>query len=173
MIHTREAKTPAAQHFLWQLENNWLINRDFYDLMPENKFDYRMVDNTTKKSDSPRDHLAHQITVIYDYANGIRQGTITFHDNTHYDQLKKYKKMTKADLIHEYDQAMQTIVDLLAEEDIDNKQIKVSWYDKPILALSALSGLNAHEILHTGINLTLMDVFNMKRYKSLIGMWGE
>lgn len=50
-----------AKRFLLQFFGDRAINREFYEKVPEDKFDFRIVNTPKRKSDSPRESLAHQI----------------------------------------------------------------------------------------------------------------
>ncbi len=44
---------PEAKRFLGQFFRNRAVNREFYKRVPDDKFDFRMVDTNARKSDSP------------------------------------------------------------------------------------------------------------------------
>lgn len=54
-MNFEEVSSPEAKAFLTQFFLDRAINREFYEKVPEDKFDYRMVDRPERKSDSPRD----------------------------------------------------------------------------------------------------------------------
>ena len=54
------------------------VNREFYEKVSEELFDYRMVDTAERKSDSPRESLAHQIRVQREYMRAIQAGKLEF-----------------------------------------------------------------------------------------------
>lgn len=63
-----------ARVFLEQFMNDRAINREFYQRVPEDKLDYRMVDTPERRSDSPRESLAHQVYVTRSTFMGHGQG---------------------------------------------------------------------------------------------------
>lgn len=54
------------------------INKKYFSSVPEDKYDYRMVNTPEKKSDSPRESLAHHINVESTYILGIETGILKF-----------------------------------------------------------------------------------------------
>ena len=54
------------------------VNREFYERVPEDRFDYRMVDTPSRKSDTPRESLAHQIRVQREYLRAMQTGKLEF-----------------------------------------------------------------------------------------------
>jgi len=69
---------PQAKAFIEQFLRDREINREFYKRVPEDKFDFRMVNTPQRKSDSPRESLAHQIDTTRDYINGVKTGVLQF-----------------------------------------------------------------------------------------------
>ena len=105
-----------------------------------------MVDSPQRKSDSPRESLAHQIGVQNDYLNGVITGTLAF--NSGDDKL--LKSLTKAELLEKLQEVDRKLIDLLSEPDIGKRKVKVPWIEAPIPAITSLWALDSHEILHTG-----------------------
>lgn len=161
---------PEARSFVKQFLRNRQINREFYRLVPEDKFDFRMVNTMHRKSDSPRESLIHQIDVTRDYINGVKTGILKF--NIKYKDINKLLKLSKSELLSELEKGEQDLIKVLSDGEIGNTKVKVPWMVKLISAVSSLWGLNSHEILHTGWNLALMDHLNIKRFPSLREMWG-
>lgn len=159
-----------AKRFIEQFFRDRAINREFYEKVPTEKFDFRMVDTPERKSDSPRESLAHQIDTERDYINGVRTGELKF--GVAYDDLKDPSTQNKVQLLQKLQEADQELIEILSDPDISNKKIKVPWSNAPIPAVSTLWALDSHEILHTGWNLAVMDHLNIERFPALKEMWG-
>jgi uncharacterized damage-inducible protein DinB len=101
---------PKARDFLSTFFANREINREFYQRVPEDKFDFRMVDTPEKKSDSPRESLAHQINVQRTYMLAVEKGELKFKDYYNQDLVSK----SKNDLLTEFEKADQELIDLLS-----------------------------------------------------------
>lgn len=168
MIDFSRVKDPKTKDFLQSFFAHREINREFYQRVPEDKFDFRMVDTAKRKSDSPRESLAHQINVQRIYMKAIEIGELRFGD--YYNQ--KLKAKSKNELLQELEKADKELVDLLAKEENLKKKIIVPWNKKGVSAVEMLWGLQEHEILHTGWNLAIMDHLNIKRFSALKKMWG-
>jgi len=159
-----------AKRFLNTFFASRNINKEFYKRVPEDKFDFRMVDTPERKSDSPRESLAHQIDTTRDYIKGVKNGVLTF--GIKYEDLPKPIMLTKDQLLSKLEEAEKELIDLLSDRATFDKKVKVSWSQEPIPALASLWGLDSHEILHTGWNLALMDHLNIVRFPALKQMWG-
>lgn len=146
------------------------INRDFYSLVPEKDLDFRMVDNPLRKSDSPRESMAHHIGVTRDYIQGIKVGNIAFGNK--YDDLVDYEKLSKEELIKKLDETVTELFNMLCDPGISRRKIKVPWNEDGISVLEVLRALDSHEVLHTGWNLAIMDHLNIERFPKLKAMWG-
>ncbi len=139
-------------NFLDAFLQNRVINREFYEKVPEEKFDFRM----TPHSDTPRESLIHQIDTERDYINGIKTGVLKFRQD--YPDLKEANKWTKNLLLTKLKETDKELQQLLADSNFHFPP----W----------LWGLNNHEILHTGWNLALMDHLEISRFPRLKKMWG-
>jgi hypothetical protein len=147
------------------------VNREFYERVPEVQFDYRMVDTPSRKSDSPRESLAHQIRVELEYILGIKNGKLEF--GILHDAEARLRSLSKAALLDELKTADDELTRLLGDSNIAIRQIEVPWSSDKQSILSLLEALHSHEILHTGWNLAIMDHLNMERYPALKELWGE
>lgn len=161
---------PEAKRFLIQFFRDRAINREFYEHISEDKFDYRMVDTPERKSDSPRESLAHQIDVERDYINGIRTGILKF--GIEYADLSRPITLNKIQLLKILETGDEELVKLLGDPNIGDKKVNVPWSKSPISAITTLWALDNHEILHTGWNLAVMDHLNIVRFPNLKQMWG-
>lgn len=161
---------PEAKRFINAFFADREINCEFYKRVPEDKFDYRMVDTKERKSDSPRESLVHQIDTQRDYVNAIKTGKLEF--GVKYDDLKNPQKLSKQELLKKLEKEDQRLVSLLENEGNCKKLVKVPWSQTPIPVVSMLWALDSHEILHTGWNLALMDHLNIERFPALKRMWG-
>lgn len=161
---------PEAKAFIEAFFRNGEISFEFYKRVPEDKFDYRMVNNKERKSDSPRESLAHQIDTQRDYINAIETGELKFRID--YEDLKEPQKLSKGELLEKLEKEDQRLVSLLKKEENCKKLIKIPWSKNPIPAIAMLWSLNTHEVLYTGWNLALMDHLNIDRFPALKQMWG-
>jgi len=145
------------------------INRIYYQLVPEEQYDYRMVDTLTRKSDSPRESLNHHIGITRDYIEGINTGLIQF--NLQYEDLRE-KTLSKEVLLNKFQETETTILQLLFEKDMTKIYIKAPWRPEKSPAIEVLWGLNSHEIFHTGWNVAVMDHLDIPRFPELKAIWG-
>lgn len=170
MIDISRITDTQAKSFIEQFIKDREINKEFYRRVPEDEFDFRMVDTSERKSDSPRESLAHQIDTTRDYINGVKTGVLKF--GVEYDDLVELQELTKDELLTKLEESEKELVEILSDPEINKKQVRVPWSKKPIPAVSSLWGLDSHEILHQGWNLAIMDHLNIERFPALRGMWG-
>jgi len=168
MIDTLKITNPEAKRFISSFFANRAISREYYELVPDESFDFRMVNNSELKSDSPRESLGHQIGVQQDYINGVITGVLKFETGDD----KNLNNLSKSDLLEKLKEVDEKLVKILSDENIGNKKVKTPWSKNPISAVSSLWGLDSHEVLHTGWNLAVMDHLNIKRFDSLKNIWG-
>lgn len=161
---------PEAKRFLQQFLGDRAINREFYERVSEDKLDFRMVDTPSRKSDSPRESIAHQIDTERDYINGVKSGVLKF--GVKYDDLSNLQNLTKNQLLNMLQHEDEELIKLLSDSTISEKMVKPPWSESPIPAVSCLWALDSHEILHTGWNLAIMDHLNIERFQALKEMWG-
>lgn len=161
---------PQAKAFIEQFLKDREINREFYKRVPEDKFDFRMVDTPKRKSDSPRESLVHQVDTTRDYINGVKTGILQF--GIKYDDLAEPQKLSKEDLLAKLEESERELIEILCDPEIGKKKVKVPWSNEPIPAISSLWALDSHEILHQGWNLAIMDHLNIERFSALKRMWG-
>lgn len=144
------------------------IIRDFFALLPDEHFDYRMVDTPNRKSDTPRESLAHILQVQLVFFNGAKTGTLEFKPMG----VAHYWQMTKQELLTEMEQIDKEMYATLTAESFDSDQvIDVPWGEMNVTDL--LLFLRDHDILHIGWNLALMDHLDLPRYESLSMYWGS
>lgn len=168
IFDTSQITDPEAKRFAISFLQDRAINREYYERVPEDKFDFRMVDTPSRKADSPRESLGHQIGVQHDYMNGITSGTLSFESGDD----KQLKKLSKNELLKKLQEADEKLIKILSNSEIGNKKVKVPWSDTPIPAIASLWALDSHEILHTGWNLAVMDHLNIERFDNLKRVWG-
>lgn len=170
MTDISKVKNPDARRFLNQFLVNRAINREYYTLVPEDKFDFRMVDTPTRKSDTPRESLIHQIATQRNYIQGLQSGMIDFEKL--YNDLMDTPPISKAKLLELLQKEDENLVAVLSDPNIRTIMVKVPWSIKPIKALFVIWGLDAHETLHIGWNLALMDHLGIERFQNLKDVWG-
>lgn len=165
--------TPEAKAFLDQFSRDRAVNKKYYHLVPEKQFDYRMVQTSKRKSDSPRESLIHQIYVTRNYIYSVQVGKQVWNNERLRllvpSQIKTYKK---DQLIAELEKTEQELKDLLSEEGFVKKRVRVVWAPEPVAAITSLWGLNSHEVLHQGWNLAVMDHLDIERFSEIRAMWG-
>lgn len=161
---------PQVKMFLEQFFRDRAINREFYEKVPEEKFDYRMVDTPQKKSDSPRESIAHQIMVQTEYMKAVETGQLIFGQQA--KNAQQLKTLSKQQLLEKMDALDQQLIKMLSKEELCIKKLKVPWSNNPIPAVTMLWSLDSHEILHTGWILALMDHLSIERFPALKAMWG-
>lgn len=163
----------STQIFLDKFLANRKINVEFYKRVPEDKLDFRMIDTPQRKSDSIRESIVHQIYVTRNYIYAVKTGKMEWSDQI-YEQLMdpKINEYSRDQLLEELNKTELELKELSNDPEIDHKQVIVNWSEKPVLAVTALYGLNDHEILHQGWNLAVMDYLNIERFPELKEMWG-
>lgn len=144
------------------------VNRKYFNLVPEEKYDFRMVDTVDRKSDSPRESLAHHINVENTYILGIETGNLKFGSAYNKELLTK----SKEELLKLWEEVDNRLVTLLSNEENVNRIVAVPWNKNGDRAIDMLWSLNSHEILHTGWNLAVMDHLNIERFPELKQIWG-
>ena len=146
------------------------VNREFYERVAEDKFDFRMVETKSRRSDSPRESLAHQIRVQREYMRGIETGRLEF------GALKavevELRELPKLELLALLDQAGKELEQMVCDPGIEEKRIEAPWSDIPLTARELIGFLQMHEVLHTGWNLAVMDHLEMERFPALRELWG-
>lgn len=141
---------------------------DFYAGLTEEQFDCRLVDTPERRSDSPRESLAHILYVQLVYFEGVRTGKLEFRSLG----VEHYRQMTKAQLMAELERIDGELYAYLTAETFDSeRQVEVFWGGK-MNAVDVLFFLRDHDILHIGWNLAYMDYLNVPRFESLIQYWG-
>lgn len=148
------------------------INREYFMLVPEDKFDTHLVSDKKVQSDSPRKNIKHQIDTTRDYICGIKTGLLKFRRDEEYVDLQNPELLSKQELIDKLDESTIAVIITLQNPDIESITVTVPWSKVPILALQMIWGLNNHEILHTGWNLAYMDFLHIPRFFKLKAMWG-
>jgi hypothetical protein len=165
--------SPEARNFWWRFALHREVNREFYRRVPAEKLDYRMVDTKTRRSDSPRESLLHQLYVVRNYVYSVKTGEMRWGpEREALLMVPALATWDKKRLLAEMERTERELVELLLLPDIDERIVRVPWREEPLPALRLLEGLNDHEILHTGWNLALMDHLQMERYPALSRLWG-
>ena len=137
------------------------ILADFYTLLPEESYDYRMVDG----ADTPRESLLHILATHYQYLDGIRTGRLTF------SEVDAPSDLAKAALLTELDRIEEETWDYLSSAGFDPEAtVEAPWGE--MRAADATFLLRDHDILHVGWNLALMNHLDMERFPSLKAYWG-
>ncbi len=146
------------------------VNREFYERVPEDKFDFRMVESKSRRSDSPRESLAHQIRVQREYMRGIESGRLEL--GALIDMEVELHTLPKHELLALLDQAGRELEQLVCDPGMEQRRIEAPWSDIPLTAGEVIGFLQMHEVLHTGWNLAVMDHLEMERFPALRELWG-
>lgn len=158
---------PRARLFLDQHLQQRRILADFYALLPEEHYDYRLVDRPDRRADSPRESLAHILHVHGVYVRAARTGVLAFDDAGE----RRCPDDSKRALLEELDRLGEELVELLCDPGFDlDAPVEAPWGHES--ALSALYLIRDHDILHVGWNLAVMDHLGMERFPSLREYWG-
>jgi len=141
---------------------------DFFNLLLEDQYDFCMVQTAKRKSDTPRDSLAHIIYVQRVYLNGVKTGTLEFKsmDTEHFSTLPKVS------LLAEVECCDIEIYSYLTSDNFDSSRSVVVPWGGSMNAVDLLFFLRDHDILHIGWNLAMMDLLDVPRYASLSQYWG-
>jgi hypothetical protein len=141
---------------------------DFFNLLPEEQYDHRLVDMPERKGDTPRESLAHIIYVQWVYLNGVRTGKLEFKSMG----TEHFNTLPRDTLLAEWERCDIELYTFLTTETFDhNTMVGVPW-GGAMNAIDLLFFLRDHDILHIGWNLAYMDFCNMPRFPSLIQYWG-
>ena len=127
--------TDKAKDFLDRYTLNFRINRKFFELVPENKYDFRI----TPKSDSVKESIIHLIC-ISDYILGVEVGKLQFKDR----DKQEFAKISKQDLLDSPDREFETLKKVISDPKIDSKKVEAPWGE--VYAVDSLDGLSNHEI---------------------------
>jgi uncharacterized damage-inducible protein DinB len=167
-IDIASIKNPQIRVFyaLWWPQHQILV--DFTGYLAEEQLDYRMVDSSSRKADTPRESLAHLLYVQLVYLNAVKTGKLEFKDMG----VEHYKALSKEQLLVEWESIDQQMFTYLTADTFDSQwQVQVPW-GSTMKAVDLLFFLRDHDILHIGWNLAVMDHLNMPRFESLIQYWG-
>ncbi len=141
---------------------------DFFSRLTEEQFDYRMVDTPERKSDTPRESLAHILYVQLVYWDSVKTGTLEFKSMG----VEHYWRMTKGQLLAEMERIDEEMFAYLTADTFDSSGRVAVFWGGDLNAVDVLYFLRDHAILHIGWNLALMDHLNVPRFDSLIQYWG-
>ncbi len=141
---------------------------DFFTRLDETHYDTRLVDTPGRKSDSPRESLAHILYVQLVYLNGLKTGKLEYKSMG----TEHFNRSSKTQLLAEMDRIDQDLADTLTADTFDSSASMEVFWGGQMNVLDVLFFLRDHDILHIGWNLTYMDMFDMPRYDSLIHYWG-
>jgi uncharacterized damage-inducible protein DinB len=168
-----ELQSERARRFLAAFKRHRRVNREFYERLRPGQLDYRMVETSMQRSDSPRESLVHQLYVTRNYAYSAKHGVMLWGaEREALLYIPAWQSFDKQRLLSEMERIEGELVEVLCEPDIDTRRVRVPWSSEPMLALDMLRGLIDHEVLHTGWNLALMDHLGMDRYLALRDAWG-
>ena len=144
------------------------ILHDFYKRLPEDQFDYRLIDIPERRADSPGESLVHLLEYRLLILNALKIGRLVFGSIG----IERYQHMTKEELLAVWSQIEQDLFDYLNTDDFEGDvQVTMPWGGE-MSRIETLYLIRDHDILHVGWNLALMDVLKMERFPSLMDYWG-
>jgi uncharacterized damage-inducible protein DinB len=161
-------KNPQVRQFYALYWPQHQIICDFYTRLADEQFDTCLADSPGKKSDTPRQSLAHILYVQLVYLNAAQTGVLEFKSMG----TEQYARMTKDQLLAELERVDQEIYSHLTAEAFDSSRLVTVPWGGQMNVVDLLFFLRDHDILHIGWNLALMDAVNMPRFESLIMYWG-
>ena len=161
-------KNPQVRQFYALYWPQRRIVCDFYTRLTDTQFDYRMADTLERKSDTPRESLAHILYVQLVYLTGVKTGKLEFKSMG----VEHYQHISKDQLLAEMERIDADMFATLTAETFDShSRVQVFWGGE-MNAVDVLYFLRDHDILHIGWSLALMDHLNIPRFESLIQYWG-
>jgi uncharacterized damage-inducible protein DinB len=141
---------------------------EFFRLVPEAQYDFRMVDAPGRRSDSVRESLAHMIYVTRVYFRAARTGELAFTSAG----TVGYETLPRERLLAEWERTDAEMYAFLTDPGFDSaRPVAVPWGGE-MNVIDLLFFLRDHDILHIGWNLALMDHLDVPRYASLVAYWG-
>lgn len=164
-------KDPLHRAFLDQFFTDRQINLEFYRLVPETSYDYRMVKKKAFLADSVREGAARQIDISWKYILAIQTGALKL-DGLSHQKYAKPVQLTKEELLAELSETRNKVFEQIVNGNISGKLIKVPGSDEPIGVIDTLWGLDAHETFYHGWNLSLMHHLGIEKFPQLKAMWG-
>ena len=160
-IDAAAAQSPEIRSFYYIYLPQRRIIADFYTLLPEESYDYRMVDG----ADTPRESLVHILQTHLQYLDGVTSGTLDF------AAVAPPSDQSKEGLLREMDRVEERTWDFLSHANFDpDAPVEAPW--GTMRAGDAVFLTRDHDILHVGWNLALMDHLVMERFPSLKQHWG-
>lgn len=165
---TINTSNPTVQAFFDAYIPQRNIIREFYEKLPEDKYDFSMVKDPNRKSDTPRQSLAHILEYRLLVFDGVKTGKFEFKSMG----VEHYYSASKQELLEEWDKIERQFVDFCCATNFDaQKEIEMPW-GGTLSAAGTLYLIRDHEILHVGWNLAFMDLLGIDRFQSLIDAWG-
>lgn len=167
MIDANAIQNPEVRNYYFIALPLRQIIRDFYALLPEEHYEARLVDQPTRKSDSPRESLIHILKTELAYFKAIQTGTLDFET----PDASAYRAMAPAALLTELDTLDEAVFNYVADSKFNSEAtVTVPW--GTLRAVDVLYLIRDHDLLHIGWNLAIMDHVGMERFPSLKAYWG-
>lgn len=142
------------------------IVRGCFERIPEDSFDFRLVDTPERRSDSPRESLVHVIATQRVYLDAMQRGRLEFGGADH-----GLANLGREESIVELDATDAQLVALLASADFHaDAPVSAPWGQ--MRAIDMVFSMRDHEILHVGWNLAIMDSLGIERFDELQRFWG-
>ena len=111
--------TDKAKSFINSYTLNFRINRKFFELVPEGKYDFRI----TPKSDSVKESIIHLICVMRDYICGVETGKLEFKNR----DKQEFVQMSKKELLSVLDKEFEILKKEVSDPKIDSKKVEAPW----------------------------------------------
>ena len=167
MLDAASVPDGQARTFLQLYAPHRDMLRDFYEQLPEERYDFRLTDGPALRSDSPRESLAHVLETRLIYLNAVRSGTLNFAP----PDIEPLRQASKTVLLAAWDRIEADMLAMFNSPHFDaDKVVVCPWGDWT--AAQTLYLIRDHEILHVGWNLALMDALGLPRFQSLREYWG-
>jgi hypothetical protein len=128
-----------------------------------------MKESDSRKTDTPRESLAHILHFQLINLNGMKAGKLVYESQN----VDHYWKISRKELIAEMERIDGELFEYLTDEDFNKDTPIITPWGGEWSCLDILSSLRDHDILHIGWNLALMDFLDMPRFASLAAYWGE
>ena len=167
-VDIRSIADPQVRQFYALYWPQRQILYDFYARLTEDQFDFQMVATPDRKSDTPRQSLAHILYVQLVYLNGVKMKKLEFGPMG----VERYWKMSRSELLAEWERVDAEMLAYLTGETFDSTDRVAVFWGGEMNPVDTLFFLRDHAILHIGWNLALMDHLNVPRFPSLVHYWG-
>ncbi len=167
-IDTTTIADPQVQSFYELYLPQYTILRDFYIVLSAEQYEYRIVDTPERRSDTPRESLAHLLEYRLVVLNGVKTGIFEFKSMG----VEHYWQATKEQLLTAWEEFERDLFDYVTASGFESDAPVSTPWNVSLSKVNMLYLLRDHDILHVGWNLALMDHLGIARFPSLVAYWG-